>query len=39
MMQTREAPDFWGLHTNMNSVFPLNGLVNNHNFFLYGPVN
>ena len=23
-MQTREAPDFWGLHKNKNCAFPLN---------------
>ena len=22
-MNTREAPDFWGLHKNMNCAFPL----------------
>ena len=22
-MHTREAPDFWGLHKNMNCAFPL----------------
>ena len=22
-MQTRKAPDFWGLHKNMNGAFPL----------------
>ena len=22
-MKAREAPDFWGLHKNMNSAFPL----------------
>ena len=30
-MQTREAPDFWGLHKNMNCAFPLN--VKDHGSF------
>ena len=28
-MQTREAPDFWGLHKNKNCAFPLK-----HNTFI-----
>ena len=27
-MQTREVPDFWGLHKNTNCVFPLKELRN-----------
>ena len=29
-MHTREAPDFWGLHENMNCAFPLTSMM-----FLY----
>ena len=28
VMKTREAPDFWGLHKNMNCAFPLMILLN-----------
>ena len=28
-MLTREAPDFWGLHKNMNCAFPRNYIIIN----------
>ena len=34
-MHTREAPDFWGLHKNMNCAFPLKLNVNFLCFYVF----
>ena len=36
-MHTREAPDFWGLHKNVNCAFPLKELQNYKRKFFFGP--